>query len=86
MTNGGLRLKADGMGTLIRLKVHAGSRVVLIVKRAEDAYEVWVRAPVGRGQANKVALKMIAKALGQEVRNLRITQGRKSPDKIVRVL
>lgn len=86
MMSGEVGLKMSGNGTMIRLKVYAGSKTASIVKKGEDAYEAWVRAPVGRGQANKAALKLVAEALGLEVENLRIAHGRKSPDKIVEVL
>lgn len=71
---------------LIKLQVHAGSRVASLVKKADAAYEVWVRAPAKRGLANKAAVGILAKALSQEAGNLRIIKGRKSPNKIVEVL
>lgn len=71
---------------LIKLKVHADSRHAAASKKADDAYEVWVRAPAERGLANSAALRALAQALRQDVRRLRIIKGAASPNKIVKVL
>ena len=47
---------------LIKLKVHPDSKQNSIVKKAEDAYEVWVRSAAERGLADTAALQALAKA------------------------
>ncbi|OGR52563.1 MAG: hypothetical protein A3I11_05105 [Elusimicrobia bacterium RIFCSPLOWO2_02_FULL_39_32] len=71
---------------LIKLKVHPDSKKSSLVKKTEDAYEVWVRAPRERGLANKAALEFLAKALNQNPGRLHIVKGATSPNKIVKVL
>ena len=71
---------------MIRLKVHPASKKNLIVKKADDAYEVWIKAPAENGRANESALTILASALGQPVKKLRIIKGVSSPNKIVTIL
>lgn len=71
---------------LIKLKVHPDSRQSALVKKADDAYEVWVKAAAERGLANAAALRILAQALRQDVRRLHIIKGATSPNKIIKVL
>lgn len=71
---------------LIKLKVHPDSKQNALLKKAEDAYEVWVKAPAERGLANRAALQTLAKALNQNSGRLHIIKGAASPNKIVKVL
>lgn len=71
---------------LIRLKVHAGAREDRLEKRADGAYEAWVRAPAERRQANAAALGLLARALGRPAKALRLIKGATSPAKIVEVM
>lgn len=71
---------------LIKLKVHPDSKQTPVVKKADDAYEVWVKAPAERGLANRSALQALAKVLNQNVGKLYIIKGATSPNKIVKVL
>ena len=68
---------------LIKLRVHADSRRSAVGKRAEDSYEVWVRAKAERGMANREALGALAAALGVPFARLRLVKGAASPAKIV---
>jgi uncharacterized protein (TIGR00251 family) len=70
---------------LIKLKVRAGSRKPAVLKKASDSYEIHVRAPAERGQANAEALAVLAQALGVEPKRLRIIKGAREPAKIVRI-
>lgn len=70
---------------LIKLKVKAGSRRESVLRRAEDSYEIAVRAPGERGLANAAALLALGRALGVEPKRLRIVKGSTSPAKIVQV-
>ncbi len=71
---------------LIKLKVHADSKRNTLLKKAEDAYEVWIKAPAERGLANTAALHLLAKALNQNPGRLHIIKGATSPSKIIKVL
>jgi uncharacterized protein YggU (UPF0235/DUF167 family) len=54
-------------------------------RRAETAFEVWVRAPAERGLANAEALGLLARELGVPAGRLRIVKGATSPAKIIAV-
>lgn len=71
---------------LIKLKVHTDSNQSAIVRKADDSYEVWVKAPAQRGLANAAALQALSKALNRSVGRLLIIKGSTSPRKIVKVL
>lgn len=71
---------------LLKLKVHPDSKQSAIKRKADDAYEVWVKAPAERGLANSAALQALAKALNEDAGRLRIIKGATSPNKIVKVL
>lgn len=69
-----------------KLKVHAGARENRLVAKAPDAFEVWVKAPAERGQANAAVLAILAAHLGLPAARLRIIKGSTSPSKIVTLL
>ncbi len=69
----------------IKLKVHPDSKKNSVLKKAEDAYEIWVKAPAERGLANAAALQALAKALNQNAGRLHIVKGATSPSKIVKI-
>lgn len=71
---------------LVKLKVHPDSKHSSIIKKAEDAYEVWVTAPAERGLANKAASQPLAKALKQNPGRFHIIKGAAFQNKIVKVL
>lgn len=70
---------------LVKLKVHAGAKRAALSRKAEDAYEVWVKSPAERGLANAEALGILAGALGRSAKSLRLVKGATSPGKIVQV-
>lgn len=70
-------------GPLLRLKVHASAREDRLERRAEAAYEAWVRAPAERGLANAAALALLSRELGCPAKALRLVKGSTSPSKIV---
>lgn len=67
----------------IKLKVHADSRKSAVLKKADDAYEIHVRAPAERGLANAEALGLLAQALNCPANRLRLVKGGTSPHKII---
>ena len=70
---------------LIKLKVRAGSKETRVLRKAEDSYEIWVRAPAEDGRANRAALAALAGALNLEAKRLHIVKGAASPNKIVKI-
>lgn len=72
--------------TLYKLKVHPASRKDMIIRKGVDSFELWVRAPAERGQANTAALSLLALSLKLPVKRLRIVKGSQSLSKIVSVL
>lgn len=70
---------------LIKLKVRADSREECVRRRADDSFEIDVRAPAARGQANAAALAALGWAIGIPAKRLRIIKGSTSSAKIVQV-
>jgi uncharacterized protein (TIGR00251 family) len=70
---------------LIKLRVHSGVKTASLTKKADDAFDISVRAPAEDGRANRESLAILAKALGVDVRRLHIVKGATSPHKIVKV-
>lgn len=68
------------------MKVHPGSKQVKAVKKAEDSFELWVKAPAERGLANDAALALLAGELGVMQGKIRLVKGAQSPAKIVFIL
>ena len=57
---------------LVKLKVHADSRKPHLERKADDAFEVWVKAEAERGMANRAALCALAAALGVEAKTVEV--------------
>ena len=70
----------------IKLKVHASSKAEKIIKKADDAYEIWIKAPAERGLANAAAIRGLAAAIGKDPRRIYLVKGAQSPSKIVKIL
>lgn len=70
---------------LLKVKAHASSKEDSCVKKAEDSYEIWVRAPALRGLANQAVLGLLARALNRNPKQLRVIKGSQAPNKIVQV-
>ncbi len=70
----------------IKLKVHPGSKEDKIIKKGNDSFEAWVRAPAERGLANCAALGLLGKALGGQGTGMRIVKGSHSSSKIVQLI
>lgn len=70
---------------LVKLKVHPASKKSAILKKSDDAYEIWVRAPAENGLANKEALATLAQAVGCPAKKIIIVKGSTSPSKIVKI-
>ena len=70
----------------IKLKVHASSKAEKIIKKADDAYEIWIKAPAERGLANAAAIRGLAAAIGKDPRQIHLVKGAQAPSKIVKIL
>ncbi|HAF96134.1 MAG: hypothetical protein A2X34_09290 [Elusimicrobia bacterium GWC2_51_8] len=70
----------------IKLKVHPGSKTEKIIKKAGDAYEIWIKAPAERGLANASARRALALAMGIDAKKILLIKGAHSPAKIVKIL
>ena len=70
----------------IKLKVHPGSKTEKIIKKADDTYEIWIKAPAERGLANASTLRALALTLGIDAKKIRLVKGARSPAKIVKIL
>ncbi len=70
----------------IKLKVHPGSRRDKLVKKADDAYEIWTKSPPERGLANASAIRQLSLALGLEAKKIMLIKGATSHSKIVKII
>jgi uncharacterized protein (TIGR00251 family) len=70
---------------LIKLRVHPGSKKNAVERKAEDRFEVWVKAPAERGRANEAALSLVGEALSVPATRIRLVKGAQSPSKIIEV-
>ncbi len=70
---------------LIKLRVHPDSKKNSVTKKAEDHYEVWVKAPAERGLANSAVLELMGEKFRIPAKRLRLVKGAKSPSKIIEV-
>ncbi len=74
-----------GARTSLRLRVVPGARRSGIVGRHADGWKVRVAAAPGAGKANEALLRLLARTLDLPRRDLALTRGRASRDKVVTV-
>ena len=72
--------------TRLRLRVVPGTTHPRVVGRLGDAWKVRVTAPPEAGKANEAVLAMLADVLGLERRDLTLTSGHGSRDKVVALM
>jgi hypothetical protein len=72
-----------GARTSLRLRIVPGARRSGIVGRHADGWKVRVAATPEAGRANEVLLRLLARTLDLPRRDLELTRGRASRDKIV---
>lgn len=72
-----------GARTSLRLRIVPGARRSGIVGRHADGWKVRVAATPEAGRANEVLLRLLARTLDLPRRDLELTRGRTSRDKIV---
>ena len=69
----------------IKVKVHADEKKNLLKQKAEDAFEIWVKAPAERGLANEAVRNILGEHLGIEPKKLHLIKGATSPAKIFEI-
>lgn len=70
------------METYLKVKVHADEKKEKILQKAADTFEIWVKAPAERGQANAAVRTALAKHLEVAENKLSLVKGATSPAKI----
>jgi uncharacterized protein (TIGR00251 family) len=73
----------EAQRTTLRLRVVPGARRSSIVGRYGDAWKVRVAAPAEAGKANDAVIVLLADALDVSRRDLELTSGASSRDKVV---
>ena len=66
----------------LKVKVHAGEKKNHIEQRAQDQFEVWVKAPAQEGRANEAVRSLLAQTLGIDEKKLSLVKGATSPAKL----
>ena len=72
-----------GARTSLRLRIVPGAPRSGIVGRHADGWKVRVAAAPEAGRANEALLRLLARTLGLPRRDLELTRGRASRDKVV---
>lgn len=67
----------------VKVRVYPDSKKESVVRKKNGGYEVRVRAPKERNEANERTIALLSKALGTA--KLRIVRGHRSPNKIIEV-
>ena len=70
------------MEKYIKVKVHADEKKNKIVQKAEDSFEIWVKAPAEQGRANEAVRAILAGYVGVPENKLSLIKGATSPAKI----
>lgn len=70
---------------LIRIKAFPGSRKREWVKKAEDSFEIKVKAPPVRGLANKEIILVLSEIFNLPEEEIRLVRGFKTRNKIFEI-
>ncbi len=70
---------------LIKIKVHPETRNEQVVKKAEDKYELFIRARAQNNEANTRVVEII-REMFPDSKIVRIIKGHTTPNKIVEIL
>lgn len=73
------------MTELIKVKVYPGSKKEEVVQKAEDAFEVRVRAKPVRGEATREVVSALAFYFGVSESAIRLIKGAKQRNKIFEI-
>ena len=67
---------------LIKVKVTTNSKKEEVIQKAEDSFQVKVRAKPIQGQANIAVTKALASFLKLPIKKIRLVRGSKTPNKL----
>jgi len=70
---------------LIKVKVFPGSAEEEVVKKSEDAFDVWVQEEPVRGMANRAVVRVLASYLKISESKIRLVKGFRERNKIFEV-
>ncbi len=70
------------MENYLKVKVHAGEKKEKLLQKTPDSFEIWVKAPAERGQANAAVRAALCAHLGVAENKLSLIKGATSPAKI----
>ncbi len=70
------------MQTYLKVKVHADEKKDKLLQKSADTFEIWVKAPAERGQANAAVRAALAAHLSLPEEKLSLVKGATSPAKI----
>ena len=70
------------MSIYLKIKVHADEKKEKLIQKSVDTFEIWVKAPAERGQANAAVRTALAKHLSVSENKLSLIKGATSPSKI----
>lgn len=79
---GALSQRPFYMETYLKVKVHADEKKEKLLQKAANTFEIWVKAPAERGQANAAVRAALAKHLEVAENKLSLVKGATSPAKI----
>lgn len=79
---GAVKSAPFSMEKYIKVKVHADEKKNKIVQKAEDSFEIWVKAPAEQGRANEAVRAILAEYVGVPENKLSLIKGATSPAKI----
>ena len=69
----------------IKVKVHAGEKQNKFAKKAQDTFEIRVKARAERGLANAAVKEILARELNIDAKKLNLIKGASSPSKIFEI-
>jgi len=69
----------------IKVKVTAGAKKEMIIKKSEDHFDISVKEPAERNLANKRVLELVREYFRVYNGNVRIVSGHHSPSKIISI-
>ena len=70
------------MSIYLKIKVHADEKKEKLIQKSVDTFEIWVKAPAERGQANAAVRAALAVHLSVSENKLSLIKGATSPSKI----
>ncbi len=70
------------MEKYLKVKVHADEKKEKFLEKSSDTFEIWVKAPAERGQANAAVRSVLAAYLGVPENKVSLIKGATSPAKI----